>query len=99
MIRYIRLIGGDELLGTVDGEQSDYDELCLVDPIRLLLTNKGYVMVPLPTRCITVNNAQVLFEGEAVEAVEKDYHQACKDVQQRNSDLAVPKRGLVMPGR
>ena len=99
MIRYVKLLGGDELLGKVDGEQSDYDGLCLVDPIRLLLTNKGYVLVPLPTRCITVSQVHVLFEGDVVGAVERDYHQTCDELRQRDSGLAVPNRGLVTPGR
>ena len=98
MIRYVKLLGGDELLGKVDGEQSAYDGLCLVDPIRLMLTNKGYMMVPLPTRCITVSQVHVLFEGDVVEAVERDYTQTCDELRQRDSGLAVPKHGLVMSG-
>jgi len=99
MIRYLKLTGGEEVLGEVDAEESGYDALCIDGPVRLLLTNKGYALVPYPTDRVTINKMHVLFDGDANAVVAKDYEQMRADFKRCATGLAVPNGGLSLPGR
>ena len=94
MLMYIKLRSGDELFGEVPEhaiEEIDNPAIFrLVKPWRLLLSQKGYVPMPMPLDSVDMKDEDVLLQGP----VDKDLTNAY-NVQR--GDLITPPAGLTLP--
>lgn len=89
LLRYIKLIAGDELIGQVQDDEVDYDLRVLHHPWRMMLTSQGYIPCPIPIKSMTINSVHVLYEGEVDDNLAATY-------KQQHGGIVQPSKGLVV---
>lgn len=95
MIKFFKLMTGDELMGHLIDED-DYDLRRLDNPVRLLLTREGYKIVRLPIRSLVIDKEHILYEGESDPTIIRDYVNYVEAIKR---EAAADECGLVLPER
>ena len=89
MLMYVKLRSGDELFGDIE-EAGGVAIIQLNKPWRLLLSQKGYVPMPMPLDSVDIKEEDVLLCGPVDADLTRAYN-----VQQ--GDLITPPAGLTLP--
>lgn len=88
-LRYFMLGTGYEMIGEVeDGDQ--YDVRKLKNPMRLLMTNNGYMLTLCPIGEAIIENIHVLLEGTVADGLANLYRE-------KTGGVVIPEQKMVFP--
>lgn len=91
MLRYIKLHGGDELIGEAADDSQEFDvKIELKHPWRMVPTPKGYATLPIPAKSLTVDTVCVLALGEVDADLEAAYMEHYGRLVRPPQDLVIP---------
>ena len=90
MIKFFKMINGEEIVADVDDSDEWCERLELRRPYRHMVTAKGPMLAPYPVDKIDLRKEAVLFSGEVCKELMEGYCQV-------TGTVLVPSKAIIRP--